>query len=176
MSPSGYSWICDTYDDFYIKCPFSVGQFLWVKETHQFISPDESWRPVEECHIVYKATDEHPGFCARTYEEHMGFAETGKDICYPWRPSIFMPRKYSRLTLEITNIGVERVREITEDDSIAEGSQMPCSELPKSCQQGTLTERCQFSRIWDAINKKNGFGWSENPWVFVIEFKVVEGK
>ena len=140
---------------FAMPCPYGKkGDRLWVRETWQAVSPDERYRPLDECHIIYKASDEHPGFCARTYEEHMGFSDTGRDICYPWRPSIHMPKKHARIWLEITGIRVERLKDISPEDGIAEG----------------VEHWSIFPSLWDSINKKK-HPWSSNPWVWVIEFK-----
>ncbi len=164
-------------DEYPELCPCGVpGDRFWVREAHQFISPDERWRPIEECNIVYRATDEHPGFCARTYEEHMGYKETGKDICYPWRPSIHLSRKYSRLTLEITNVRVERVQDISYQDVFCEGidrRNIRSFELFGDSEHRLLVVRRHFQVLWDKMHKKSGFGWSDNPWVWVVEFKKV---
>ena len=79
---------------------------------------------------------------------------------------LFMPRKYSRLTLEITNVRCERVQEITCDDVIAEGYGRGINYI-----QAEIA----FADAWDALNKKRGYGWDTNPWVWVIEFKKIEG-
>ena len=83
-----------------------------------------------------------------------------------WSSPIHMPRKASRLTLEITNVRVERLRDITDKDAKAEGV-IPCP----AC--GTIRPyRHTFENGWDKLNAKRGFCWSENPWVWVIEFKI----
>jgi len=86
----------------------------------------------------------------------------GDPMFWRWKKDIlsamFMPTEAARTICQITNIRVERVQDITEADSIAEGSQIPCAE---------------FSRIWDPINKKRGYGWDVNPWVWVVEFKKI---
>ena len=165
------------------KCPYGkIGDGLWVRETWQAISPDENFHPMEECEIIYRATDYHPGYCASEYAEVMNLKHNSPiydmDIVYPWRPSIYMPRWASRITLEITDIRVERVQDITEQDAIAEGA------FP-SGSWGHLSEkevsamklgsyRCAFANIWNSINEKRGFGWDANPWTWAITFKVCE--
>lgn len=83
--------------------------------------------------------------------------------------SLFMPTKYGRTLCEIIDTRAERLQDISEEDCIEEGSQTPCAQLPKSCQQGCMTERTQFSRIWDSINAKRA--WESNPWIWKISFK-----
>ena len=133
------------------------GDRLWVRETWRIFDNKN-----EDCGC------NEPCSCHR-YNGKPIYRANNPEDGYKWKPSIHMPKKYARIWLEITNIRVERLQEISEEDSIAEGSQIPCSELPKSCQQGTLTERTQFSRIWDSINGKK-YPWADNPWVWVIEF------
>ena len=123
------------------KFPYgTIGDKLWVRET---------WKPYN-CMggISYKADGDTHG---------------------KWKPSIHMFKEYARIWLRITNIKIERVQDITESDAIAEGSQLPIENLPKSCQQAVWSERQQFSRLWDSINLKSG-SWESNPWVWVISF------
>lgn len=126
-----------------------AGDRLWVRETWC-----ESYYGDP---IVYKADgSESPG--------PKGF----------WRPSIFMRREHSRLTLEITNIRVERLQEIGEADAQAEGvAPIPCSaaSLVFATWKARFRYRDAFSKGWDSINAKRGYSWESNPWVWVIEFK-----
>jgi len=108
-------------------------------------------------------------------------------------PSIHMPRWASRLTLEIVSVKVERVQEISEEDAKAEGVE-PYSmtqqdiddlqisdvspnekELARLMGPGSFSHKFTFQMLWDELNKKRGFGWDKNPWVWCIEFKKVEG-
>lgn len=92
-----------------------------------------------------------------------------------------MPRWASRLTLEITDLGVERVQDISKQDALAEGIEalkdqfngcfVVAEEIGKGGgMSGTTAKEC-FQRIWDSINAKRGYGWDVNPWVWVISFK-----
>ena len=78
---------------------------------------------------------------------------------------MFMPRWASRLTLEITNVRCERVQEITYWDCVDEGYYD--DELHR--------DFIWFREAWDKLNAKRGYGWDTNPWVWVIEFKKIEG-
>jgi hypothetical protein len=80
-----------------------------------------------------------------------------------WRPSIFMPRWAARITLEIVRVGVERLQTINEVDARAEGVE-PVVECV-----GSYTYA--YAQLWDVINKKRGFGWKVNPWVWVVSFR-----
>ncbi len=137
------------------RCPYGKpGDRLWVRETWMRSTPDHIIPGFGMRKAIYKTDDD---------------ADVWGDA-YKWRPSIHMPRWASRIMLEVTGVRVERLQDVSEEDSIAEGSQTPVCQLPESCRQGCLTERTQFSRIWDSINGKK-YPWGSNPWVWVIEFK-----
>lgn len=104
------------------------------------------------------------------------------DFVKAWRPSIFMPRVYSRITLEIVSVRVERLQDIDDNDAVSEGIRDVChcgdyvdehgyssghSAVPML---GWATEN--FSGLWDSINGKR-YPWELNPWVWVVEFKRV---
>lgn len=80
-----------------------------------------------------------------------------------------MRRVDSRITLEITGLRVERLQEITEEDAWAEGFPLYLGEDMKS-KIIKFSIDC-FREYWDSLNAKRGFSWSENPWVWVIEFR-----
>jgi len=79
-----------------------------------------------------------------------------------WKPSIHMPRRMSRITLEIVSVRMELLQDITEEDAIAEGAQF--AGFPAS-----LSNRGAFAKLWELINGPES--WGENPWVWVVEFK-----
>ena len=86
-----------------------------------------------------------------------------------WRPSIFMPRWASRITVEVTEVRVQRVQGITAEDAIAEGvneENVYCEKHPRAV--------CAYALLWDHINEKRGFGWDVNPWVWAVSFKRVK--
>ncbi len=127
------------------KCPHgNDGDRLWVRETFY----------AENREIIHYRAD------GWQYEV---------DPSSGWKPSMFMPRWASRIILEITKVKVERLQDISEEDAIKEGSQIPVAELAKTCRQAVWTERQQFAGIWNSINKK--YPWESNPWVWVISFK-----
>jgi hypothetical protein len=72
-----------------------------------------------------------------------------------WKPSIFMPREISRITLEITEQRIERLKALTDEGAKAEG----------------FNSVEEFKTLWDKLNAKRGYEWDVNPWVWVISFK-----
>jgi hypothetical protein len=132
-------------DQSYFKCPYGkVGDLLWVRETFT----------EEACltAICYKA--DFPIVWPKELTDGEEIIQEAKD--YRFKPSIFMPKWASRITLEITNIRVERLQDISEEDKIAEG--------------GTADK--PFGTIWKKINITEGIRWQDNPFVWVLEFKV----
>ena len=97
-----------------------------------------------------------------------------------WRPSIFMPRWASRITLEIKDIRVERLQDISEEDAMAEGLTWWIAKNGKVHYGEFIADVWEtkaaraYARLWDTINAKRG-GWDENPWVWAISFKAVRG-
>ncbi len=83
------------------------------------------------------------------------------------RPSIHMPRVHSRILLEIVNVRVERLRDISEADCIAEGASGGHGSIPGYTYNATPLEH--YSYIWEQINGAGS--WALNPWVWVVEFK-----
>jgi len=79
-----------------------------------------------------------------------------------------MPRWASRITLEITNIRVERLQDISPEDAVNEGAEyMPAADLRK---ERLTVSQIVFAGFWDKLNTKRGYSWESNPWVWVIEF------
>ena len=97
-------------------------------------------------------------------------SENGK-----WKPSIFMPKEAARIWLEVTDIRVERIQDISENDAQEEGcpGKLLKELIPDSIEinRYSLTPSEQFIELWDKINKLRGYGWDKNPWVWVISFK-----
>jgi len=133
------------------RCPYGEpGDRLWVRETFMVMDIGSFGRVKNT--LLFRATDEE------------AVNMRWKPEFIKWKPSIFMPRNYSRLLLEIVSVRVERVQNISLQDAISEG--MTC-DLPFCNQQE------EYEDLWNRIHKKRGFGWDTNPWVWVIEFKRV---
>lgn len=151
------------------KPPWEIGDRLWVRETWSVddrsalerMNPDDVW---------YRASEDNPEMFPR------------------WRPSIHMPRWASRITLEVTGIRVERLQMISREDAIAEGTdwrtcptyqsiesfteQMIARKLGMACfPVMTIDYIGGYKRLWESINGSGS--WDANPWVWVIEFRMV---
>jgi hypothetical protein len=121
------------------EAPYKVGMTLWVRETFRLAHKTES-----VAQLIYRADD----------PEVWGAK---------WKPSIFMPRRFSRIDLEITYVRCQRLQDITEEDAVAEGigrwersESDPCSD---------------YAVLWDSINPQAP--WASNPFVFAYTFRRV---
>lgn len=141
-------------------CPYGVpDDHLWVRET---------WSP------AFKRTKSNSGVI---YRADYGFRKDLSEyyINHKWRPSIFMPRWASRITLENTEVRVQRLQDITEEDAKSEGVKDNHGVFHQSIQsQIDNVYRRNFAVLWDEINAKRGFPWDSNPWVWAITFKRVK--
>lgn len=137
-----------------LKCPYGKkGGRLWVRETFAVDAPLKQVR-MENEDAMGPSVPHGPYFRADRVHENTGLT---------WRPSIHMPRWASRITLEITNVRVERVQDISVEDALKEGIRHSTMACPKM----------EFAQLWNSINEKRGYGWDANPWVFVLCFEKV---
>lgn len=147
------------------SCPFgAVGDRIWVRET--FAAFDADWK-----------------FPGRPHDIKDGpwpyIAYPADDVVLPTgtcRPSIHMPRWASRILLEITDVRVERLNAISQEDAQSEGMELtgwrPTYSDPDSGGE-VMTPYDNFAELWSSIYGDES--WKANPWVWVIEFKRVEG-
>jgi hypothetical protein len=142
------SW--ETLDSF--RCPYGwIGSRLWVREAWAARLDQDHMSAAE----LYAAGVRWAGYWADGPEKccNTGCAGAAGRV----RTGRFMPRWASRIMLEVVDVRVERLQEITEADARAEG----------------VSGRDEFRALWDSINAKRGFGWDTNLWVFVVEFRRV---
>lgn len=148
-----------------VKCPYVVGDRLWVRETWlDGLSGRTEEEKASREDVSYRADGE----AWEQFEDHMDAK---------WQPPIFMPRWASRITLEVTDVRAERLQGISQKDAAAEGfvGEMYCPS-PEMCLD---IDRCNFDaelhfkKAWDKINGKK-YPWASNPWVWVIAFRRVE--
>ncbi len=142
----------------YWRCPYGKpGDRLWVRETWSEVK----WSglignpgpPISD--VVYKAGP-HPF----NKDHPHGWHEKDR-----WKSSRYMPRRASRITLEVTDVRVERVQEITVKQCMMEGIKF---------EKYWDTPYADFATLWDRINDKRGYSWQSNPWVWVIQFERIE--
>lgn len=186
---------CGTPRWLIVRCPYGApGDRLWVRETWNTFDPGKDcpvpiaperwgkrapWTGCEgdrkiEWTAVYRADGEleHP-----------------TDGPARWKPSIFMPRWASRITLEITEVRVQRLQEISEDDARAEGCRGARGAIGQMIPGPPTTAREDFERLWDSINGSRrrrvwddateerrtvidtSARWEANPWVWALTFR-----
>lgn len=152
-------------------CPYGGdGDRLWVKETY---------RLCEEANMV-KARDTDAGY--RVWYEADAPHQPGFGKL---RPSIFMPRWASRITLDVTSVRVERLQDISDEDAIAEGvdpspgiradDDLAVHTVLSTFPALRLAPVARYVLLWDSINggRPGVTNWNANPWVWVVEFKRV---
>ncbi|EPG5000469.1 hypothetical protein [Klebsiella oxytoca] len=190
----------------YELCPFgAIGERIWVRETWGVVSHEldedgriQPWTPDRPATAIHEMPFGNGYYSGHAIYAADGDFTWGDDDGYEdgrscWKPSIHMPRAASRILLEITDVRVERLNAISEEDAIAEGMQgviCPCckgdseystsqydaetlavvDEIPcRACE----SNRSKFFTLWDSI-----YGYGQHcigEWVWVIEFKRVEG-
>lgn len=160
-----------TLDDGF--CPYGqVGDRLYVRETWADVTSAFDDADEVRC-VAYKADNSvYDVYGHIQYLEQLGASGIEVD---KWKPSIHQPRFASRITLEITNIHVERLQDISEEDAEAEGVSAEhgdCSyPTHLHCCDMCLSAKDNFRLLWDSINAKRGYSWASNPWVWCISFK-----
>ncbi len=169
------------------------GDRVWVRETWGVVSHEldedgriQPWtpnRPATAIHEMPFGNGYYSGYAIYaadgdfTWGDDDGY-EDGRSC---WKPSIHMPRAASRILLEITDVRVERLNAISEEDGEAEGIDMEALYDSQDCYDciadhnmtGRPTVTGAFKYLWESIYGEEG--WKSNPWVWVIEFKRVEG-
>jgi len=135
----------DVYDACY-PAPYKVGSVLYVRETWYLDDFGYQFRVCDNGQIFYD------------------------DGSTKWKPSIHMPKEAARIFLKVTEVRCERLRDITEEDAIAEGVRIGIGGMPFfSCKDA-------YAALWDSLNEKRGYGWEINPWVWVYTFERIEGE
>jgi hypothetical protein len=162
----------DSYDPKEI-CRYQPGDILYVRETFCFCpcwdcglsTEDGSCAESEAYDKVYNAKRAEWGcWCYRAS------CDAGEEPSVDtWHPSIHMPKEIARIWLKVTDVRVERLQDITEEQAEAEGCGGYQTEWKFS-----VSPCCHFMEVWDStVNKRDAdrYGWVANPWVWVIEFE-----
>ena len=146
-------------------CPYGQpGDRLWVRE---------AWAT----HVCFDNIPPRDLTTRSIHYQADGKVETGK-----YRQAFFMPRWASRILLEVTGVRVERLQDISEEDAKAEGADClitaNCTAEQRELLAMPLMDdatpyRNGYALLWESINGDGS--WEANPWVWVIEFKRLEG-
>ncbi len=157
--------------DFKVPLRYMPGDRLWVRE---------AWKPIPKSRPGGYFVPGSP-FCGlNTFYRADGNCPLWANG--PWKPSIFMPRSASRLTLIVTDVRVQRLQEISEADAEAEGIERKvicgAGEVWKhygnpNAPVGWQLATQSFETLWDSLNASRGFGWEANPWVTALTFEVI---
>lgn len=186
-----------------IKRKYNIGDILWVREAFCYtaniaFSENEITKYDKANAFGYKAD-----LTAKYYDDGEETLEPLDTIGWnwghetiQWKPSIHMPRRASRIQLEIVDIKLQRIQEITSREAIKEGYPIKSIEemikpdflehiknlpeekrklalmtLPEDALIKTDSPKEWFEKLWNSLNEKLGYGWNTNPWVWDIEFR-----
>ena len=177
---SGYSVQTDNgLMDSLELCKYQKGDILYVRETWKIVEFDYS---VMGMAINYEADEtwEYIEFSSDRFEKFKKYYDKKG-----WQPSIFMPKEAARIFLKVTDIRMERVQDITEENASNEGAKKvvwykPYDKGPEDISglPGYPDERISwrngFATLWDGLYFEKGYGWDTNCWVWVIEFERCE--
>ena len=131
-------------------CPYGQpGDRIYVRET---FSQHPEWGQ-----LAFRADGEE-------FEDADGWLWEPK-----WKPAIHMPKELARIWLEITGVRVERLQDISEADALAEGARFELASIDSVRIGATASFLSGFRNIWEST----GGDWDANPWVWVIDFKVL---
>lgn len=147
----------------YPDAPYRMCDILYVRETvwqkiGYYLDIDGETKPSWYNEFKYVASDEKP--------------ETGWNYSWSKRPSIHMPKEAARIWLEVTDVRVERLQDITADSIRNEG----LSSLAVHCGDMEIALK-EWENLWNSTIKKSDldrYGWDANPYVWVIEFERCE--
>ena len=165
FTPKGYiscrGTFADGYGEKFFKLPCKLGDILYVRET---------WKKAPNGYYYYEDWQRND------------IADVTK-----WKPSIHMPKEAARIWLKVTDVRVERLQEITEEQACMEGTNPwdeacyenngwhPTLSDPDSGGEPNMVDG--FHKLWNSTIKKSDldrYGWEANPYVFVIEFVKID--
>ncbi|MBW2958933.1 hypothetical protein JGZ96_015690 [Hafnia paralvei] len=162
-------------------CPFgAVGDRIWVRETWGVVSHEldedgriQPWNPDRPATAIQEMPFGNGYYSGHAIYAADGDFTWGDDDGYEdersyWKPSIHMPRAASRILLEITDVRVERLNDISEEDAKAEGVSPPARTITPP----EAVYRVVFGELWRSIYGDEN--WEKNPWVWCISFRRLE--
>lgn len=150
-------WECAIHTGDGFEPKYEKGDILWIRETFVDVGEkaDQYFNGVR---FHYKANEDFVG-------------------CWPWKPSIHMPKAAARIFLKVTDVRVERLQDISQEDAEAEGVKidddgLSCWNYLKNNWDDFAPED-SFESLWQKINGKT-YPWEANPWVWVYTFERIE--
>lgn len=152
--------------DKYVKPPYTPGDILYVRETWCDTSKDmlsSCDLDLGECKYIFKVDDNGKS-------QPLVECEVKR-----WRPSIHMPKEAARIFLRVTNVRVERLQDITTEQTLKEGVIQRFPNVNDEYTPDVL--RGGFIGLWNSTIKDsdyNNYSYKANPWVWVIEFERIE--
>lgn len=173
IKPKQYYGLYAEFDggEWNLKCPYGKpGDLLWVRETHYRYGKwvkngttktgKQKWKfsPALIGGSGFRYQDDPPDTIIRPVNRTLGWYK---------RSSLFMPKTAARIWLEVTDVRVERLQDISDKDAFLEGIQTHANNGSKD--DGTA--RGCFKSLWESINGDGS--WDANPWVWVVRFKVI---
>jgi len=165
----GNGWWGDEEGEIQVRCPYGQpGDRLWVRET---------WAPLEAAGTpyIYRADADEDGSVPYLIHGSPMGGGVGHANPHRWKPSIHMPRRASRILLEVVSVRVERLQDISDADAKAEGViwddagqyWQPSEDINCPC----CFAYGAYAELWESINGPKS--WDANPWVWVVEFRRV---
>lgn len=168
-----------TGSNFIASCPYGQpGDILWVRETwRKYNLFDENGYFGAD--IIDFAADNPEPMVMHDGDGFQMYNKKGQEKMIPFRPSIHMPKSAARIWLQVTDIRVERVQDISEADARAEGAEKGIFRMGPNVEKGEfqleLNHHARFVEgfkfIWHQVNGAES--WDDNPWVWVITFRVL---
>lgn len=112
---------------------------------------------------------------SRMYQEEILYRADGEPSIDGWWSPLHLPREFSRLTLLVTDVRVQRLQAVNTDDCLAEG--IPANDAGLVVVEGSapMTAKAAYRALWDSLNAARGYGWATNPWVVAVSFTVHRG-
>jgi hypothetical protein len=198
LKPGEFDFVCPyaagrTYlDEHRWRIDVEPDQRLWVRESwrswetncsdeeHQAFNDSDCNENCRQVYVAYQATPRigyrpKPDRATITYLDESTPLDRNRNLLGPWKPSIHMPRPYSRISLAIASVRLERLQDITEADAIAEGIgfdgtyYLGATHPVKGTSKVFPTAVQAFESLWDSINAERA-PWASNPWLWVITF------
>lgn len=159
-----------------------AGDRLWVKETFiaygRWETRHSEKKGRDEWHFVDMTIECDRAYQYATDDANVPLAADRGGVLPGWhrRPSIFMPRAASRITLEIADVRIQRLQDINQVDAIAEGVERGFDgyHVDDGRHFHGTSARLSYASLWDGLNAERGFAWETNPFVWVVQFRRIQ--